>query len=303
MEDTIDRRRSLPPGGTIERRTAACGWPMRVAIWADGARGTLLFLNGRGDFIEKYAEALWHFRDRGWAVIAPDWRGQGGSGRLGRTPRHGHTADFAPWLADLRGIIGGLGALPKPHVAVAHSMGGHILVRALAEGEQRLDRVVLTAPMLGIAAPVPAWLAAAIARAMPGPAFLPGEGRTRTAEAEARRAAILTSDVARGTDEGWWLARHPALGLGGPSWGWLAAAYASIATLARPGALEAVATPLIALLAADERVVSNAAAIRAVARMPGGAYRIVAGRHELLREADPARTAALAAIDRFMEQA
>jgi len=39
---------------------------------------TILLLAGRGEFIEKYAtEIVGELLERGFAVIAADWRGQG----------------------------------------------------------------------------------------------------------------------------------------------------------------------------------------------------------------------------------
>jgi len=301
----IARRRSLPPGGAIEHWPMADGWPVRVARW-EGARGTILVANGRGDFIEKYAEAICDWRARGWGVIAFDWRGQGGSGRLGRTPLHGHATDFALWVTDLRALVGRAAATHGPLMGVGHSIGGHLWLRALAQGEARVERVVLVSPMLGIAQ------ANALARAVTsmmvrlgfGGAFALGQHARLSPAREALRATALTSDAARQTDEAWWLARAPALALGGGTWAWLAAAFSSIASLTRPGVLERIATPVHAELAGDERVTDTAAAIRAVARMPNARYVVTKGaRHELLREADAARTAVFARIAEFLEQA
>ena len=79
--------RTLPAGAVLSRWAAPDGWLLRRFDWpgADGRRGRLLFLGGRGDFIEKYLDAYRHFSRRGWSVAAFDWRGQGGSGRqIGR---------------------------------------------------------------------------------------------------------------------------------------------------------------------------------------------------------------------------
>ena len=45
-------------------------------------RGTVVLLTGRGEFIEKYAtEVVGELLERGFAVVALDWRGQGLSDR------------------------------------------------------------------------------------------------------------------------------------------------------------------------------------------------------------------------------
>lgn len=298
------QRRELPPGGAFESWPMRDGWRLRVGVWPPARRGTLLFLAGRADFVEKYSEALWWWRQRGWGVVAPDWRGQGGSGRLGRGAR-GHAADFAPWLDDLAAVVARAATMAAPLVAVGHSMGGHLLLRALVQGETRISRAALTAPMLGIALPRGGWRLAALAarlvtRAGLGHALAPGQGDLAP-EREPRRAARLTSCPERGADEAWWFARHPELRLGGVTYGWLAAAARSFSVLQRPGVLEAVTTPVLALLATDETVTDNRAAAHLLARLPHGRHVTVEGRHELLREADGPRRAALARLNHFLE--
>jgi lysophospholipase len=305
MDAVLARRRSLPPGGAIETWPARDGWPLGLGTWREGARGTLLLLNGRADFLGKYAEALWHWRERGWAIAAPDWRGQGLSGRLGRTPLHGHADSVDPWLDDLATILGRLADWPRPLVALGHSMGGHLLLRALAGGLAGPERVALTAPMLGLRLPLPRPLAAAVAGAAvalgAGGRFAPGQRGRLPPATERLRARVLTSCPERQGDEAWWLERHPERRLGGVTWGWLAAALASLRALDAPGVVEGVRLPVLALLARDERVVDGAAAKRMLARLPHGRYAQMEGRHELLREADGPRAAVMARLDAFLE--
>ncbi len=295
-------RRSLPPGGTTGYWLADDGWRLRVGVWPDGARGTLLLLNGRADFFEKYCEAIWHWRARGWAVVAPDWRGQGGSGRI---VCDGRGDGFARLAADLRGVVARAAALGGPLVAVGHSMGGHLLLRAIVEGEDRVARAVLIAPMLGLlggeATSAVAWGAVRLGLG----ARMVAPRAARSPEEDARRAARLTSDSARQTDEAWWLARHPELAGDGVSWGWLAVACGSIARL---GAGGRIARPerVRAVLAGADRVVDRGAARRLIARRIGaeGMLDDVPGaEHELLRETDAVRARVFACMDTYLEQA
>jgi len=74
--------------------------------------------------------------------------------------------------------------------------------------------------------------------------------------------------------------------------------------LARPGALEAVDLPVLVISAGRDALVSAPAIARAAARLPLGQH-IEFGPeayHEVLREADPVRDRALAAIDSFLER-
>ncbi len=63
----------------------------------------MVLLTGRGEFIEKYAtEVVGELLQRGFAVAALDWRGQGLSDRP--LPEHdaGHIDNFGTYVADLK---------------------------------------------------------------------------------------------------------------------------------------------------------------------------------------------------------
>src|SRR3954464_11748390 len=150
-------RRAVPAEAKLSTWAASDGWRLRRIDWAQPpgakARGSLLFAGGRGDFLEKYLEIQQHWFARGWNVTAFDWRGQGGA----RAGVDGAAADsFDAMVGDLAGLAADWrGAFPAPHVAVGHSMGGHLLLRGLAERALAVDAAVLVAPMLAInSAPV-----------------------------------------------------------------------------------------------------------------------------------------------------
>ena len=102
---------------------------------------------GRGEYIEKYFEVIADLRRRGYAVATLDWRGQGGSIRSLKNPRKGHINDFAEFDRDLvrfmRDVV--LPDCPPPYVALAHSMGGAILLRNAIEPGSWFSRMVLVA--------------------------------------------------------------------------------------------------------------------------------------------------------------
>lgn len=282
------------------------GWRVRSAVRAgDGTRGSVLFLSGRGDFVEKYAELIHDLSDRGFGVATFDWRGQGGSGRLLGDAR-GHASDFAPWLADLAQQVAWFkSVLPPPYHAVAHSMGAHLLLRHLSRHPD-FSRAVLLAPMVGVsAAPIGPWLArrvASLACALGrGEHYAPGNGALARGLPGTLRQRRLTHDLDRYADEGWWLEQHPEWALGGITNGWLRAAFASIDALAAPGVPEAITTPLLILTAAEEALVDNAATRALAARLPHAVVRDFTGAgHELVREVDAIRLPVFEAIAEFL---
>lgn len=307
-------RRSIPPGARESRWQAPDGHLIRRLDWNEPGgepRGSLLFMPGRGDFYEKYLETFEHWRLQGWRVTAADWRGQAGSGRLGADMTTGHVEDFAHWVADLAAFWRAwAGERGGPRVLAGHSMGGHLALRAAAEGA--LDpgpaALVLTAPMLDVLPErVPLALRQIVARAKCAtgdprrPAWKWSE---RPGEVPAFRQGLLTHDDERYADELWWRSARPELAMGPGSWGWVRGALASIRFLEKPGVLEKVGLPVLIVAAIADRLVGTRAIFRAQARLPRAEalWFGAEAAHEILREVDAVRDRALARIDAFLER-
>lgn len=312
--DPLRRRRTLPGGGITRYISLRDGWPVRVwqreSAAPDGERrGTILLAGGRADYIEKYAECLHDLADAGWSLCTFDWRGQGLSRRVGRTAQHGASPGFGVWANDMAELVGwAAAASPGPLVAIAHSMGGHFLLRHLATaGAGPIARAVLLSPMLGLAArPIGPGLLRLIARRKAGAGnggdYAWGAGPWQPGQAGEQRQRWLTSDAARYGDERWWVGQYPALALGGVTWGWLDDAFASIGELCAPGQIEQVDVPVLMMIPEIDALVDSAAARRIAARLPGAELAVFAGAgHELLREADGIRSAVLARLLAFLD--
>src|ERR1700732_2505766 len=123
------------------------GVSLRFARWLPpaGRRGTVVGLQGRGEWIEKYFETVRELRARRFAVATPDWRGQRFSDRLLGDRHKGYVRDFAEYDSDLetfmREIV--LPDCPPPLFALGHSTGATVLIRAAARGRPWVDRMVL----------------------------------------------------------------------------------------------------------------------------------------------------------------
>ena len=299
----MNPRRTIPQGMAFSRWRAADGWSLRRFDWPAAAepRGSLLFLGGRGDFVEKYLEALGHWHEQGWTLAGFDWRGQGGSGRYLDDPLICHIPDFDPLLADLEAFVAGWKkATPAPHVIAAHSMGAQLTLRMLASGRGAADRVVLLSPMVGIGIKgLPTPVARAAARA----AIALGRGENRIWERDlGNYGGRMTSCPDRHDDKLWWKAETPEIASGAPSWGWLEAACASVARLDFRE-LARIRTPALLLASKRDPVIDIAALKRAAARLPNAETQLYPGTgHELLREADRVRLPVLTRIDGFLAQ-
>ncbi len=309
MAGDLSSRRAYPAGAVIGEWRAADGWVHRRFDWAvEGApRGSILFQGGRGDVFEKYLETFHHWHSRGWNVTSFDWRGQGGSGRCGPHPRCGHIERFGLFHDDLRAFWSEWSAAtPGPHVLIGHSMGGFLALKGLVDGAVDPAAAVLVAPMLGLKGAIPPKLAERLARLMRGlgdPARPAWKGNERPATTETRES-LLTHDPDRYADEIYWQQADPRLMTGPPSWAWVADAFAETRALREDARVAAMRVPVLGLIAEADGLVDAKAGKALIARLPA-ARTLAFGReaaHELLREADPVRDRALAAIDAFLDE-
>lgn len=299
-------RRALDPAMRLSIWAAPDGWPHRRLDWPQpgggGVRGSLLFIGGRGDFIEKYVEALTEWHRRGWQVTSFDWRGQG---RSKGANVNGHFDSFDILVDDLGALIADwVATSPLPHAVVAHSMGAHMLLRLAIATHLNVAGLVLVAPMIGVnSGLIPAGLAPLIARAATRLGFarrpLWGAPLAR-APVGSKRQRVLTSCQDRYQDEAFWWDQEPDHVSTAPTFGWINAAYRSGRAFT-PAALAKVDLPILLLAAAQDALVS-ADAIRRVSRDLPRAELLMFGdsAHEILRERDPVRRRAMARIDDFL---
>lgn len=281
----------VPQGGAAEWFVGAGGARLRAALFpASGeARGSVVLSPGRTEPIEKYFEIVEMLSARGFTVLVHDWRGHGLSVRLLPDRRLGHAAGHADFMIDFQQLLAAFeGRLPRPWIALGHSMGGCLTLLAMATGETRFSAAILTAPMLGLqtgAIPRP------VARAVAALAKLFGRAGAPAIKADAAptpfEANILTHDRARYERNEALVAAHPDLALGAPTWGWLDFAFRATGVLARGPGVPRITTPLTVLAAGEERLVDNAAIQRVTARIPDARLVEVPGAfHEILQETD-----------------
>lgn len=267
-------------------------------------RGSLLFAGGRGDFIEKYLEPLAHWHDRGWNILSFDWRGQGHSrGSI----VGGNFTNFDPLVADMEAMLADMRRVgPTPHVAIGHSMGGHLLLRTLAERRPPIDAAVLVAPMLAVntfpSPPITAsWLARMLS-ALGGRDLTLWPERSGGGASGPLRQANLTRCNDRYADESWWKTQEPGFQLGAPSWGWIDAAFRSTSRH-EAELLRQVTVPVLLVGTECDRLVSPQAIRAAASSLPRAELRMFDdAAHELLREIDPVRLQTLAWIDDFLDR-
>lgn len=273
---------------------------------ASPLKGTVTILQGRAEFIEKYFETVEDLRSRGFAVVAFDWRGQGGSERLIENRRRGYVDSFREYIRDVVAVLEqvSLPDCPGPHFGLAHSTGG--LVTLL--GHQRLrtvfDRVVLTAPLIGLGRMGPSQkIVGPLAGLLTATGFAEVPLRLTETRPDVNRFTDnrLTHDDARFARTEAVFKAAPELDTGPATIGWLNAACRAMKIVRDYDFAPQVSLPMLFVAAGGDEVVSSPATEELAARMRAAGYVEIPGaRHELMMEADRFREQFWAAFDAFI---
>lgn len=289
---------------------------LRAGIWelsvGAQARAICVVLNGHTEFLEKYQEVGDELRARGFIVVSVDWRGQGASERRSYGNRAGHVGNFEEYIFDLASLM--LQAVepvqreranPLPVIALGHSMGAHILLRYLHDHKRRFACAVAVAPMLEVhtgkySQAVTRLITAFFNLRKPSTRFVFGIEERDPLELKFEDNAV-TSDRMRFERTQSLLKAQPYLRIYGPTFGWLGAAFQSMARLKRKSFTEDITTPLLVFGAARDRVV-HIDAIRAfVKNLPQARYvEVEDAMHEILMENDSIRTRFWTEFDSFV---
>ena len=266
----------LPDGWTWARRAVPGGYVRTGEAGVPGAP-TVLFVPGFTGTAEQYADYYAAWRARGWRVVSLDLPGQGGSMRRPHVPGEWGNPEL-PWSDDFGAYADAIApvlteeAARGPLVVVGESFGGHVVLRALAEGAHA-DAAVLVVPALDAETnDVPRALALGVAHTAKalgfGGAYAAGTGPW------APGAGLGDGKVGRCGDrmdrlgvQAALYAREPSLRVSGPNWGWLAGLQASGARLAKPDAMASVTLPVLMVQSGQDQVVRNERAAAACAAM------------------------------------
>lgn len=296
-EDAVSGMLQTPDGATL-----------RFARWpAPGNRkGTVCIFTGRSEFIEKYFETVRDLRERGFAVAVLDWRGQGHSSRALRDPRKGYVRRFSDFETDVETFVREimLPDCPPPYFALAHSMGGAVMLRLAHAGRRWFDRMVLSAPMIDLPGHRTGWAARTALRLMrltgSGGAYIPG-GNAKSLELQPFENNPLTSDPVRYARNAAILAEDPTLGIGAPTVAWADSAFRTMLEFKELQYPRRIRQPILMVAAGGDTVVSTPAIEEFAYHLRTGSHLVIPGaRHEILQEQDRYRAQFWAAFDAFV---
>lgn len=308
-EPLPDAPPGLPSGAETIALQTRDGLTLRAMVLGGDipAKGTIIVLQGRTEFLEKYHETFSRLNMRGFTILAFDWRGQGGSERQLRDPRKGHVEDFEDFRIDLDAVFecARTRNLPHPWSLLAHSMGGCVALDALDRGAAPVERAVLLSPMARFrSGPFPG-AARLIARVLSSFGLsrrtLPGAHREDNVLSADFEKNSLTGDPARYALLKAQTAAFREHTIGAPTIGWIDAAFDATARFEHPDFGATNSIPTLILTAGADEVVDSTVAEALAARMRGThAMRIPGARHEMLQETDAIQAQLWAAFDAFI---
>ncbi|MES2752540.1 MAG: alpha/beta hydrolase [Pseudomonadota bacterium] len=291
--------------GTIKTPDGA---ELRFARWHPPAnrKGTVCVFTGRGECIEKYFETVRDLRDRGFAVAMIDWRGQGHSSRQLRDPRKGYVHKFSDFEIDVETFVQQvmLPDCPPPYFALAHSMGGAVMLRVAHSGKRWFDRIVLSAPMIDLPRPSTTMPVRVLIRTMRllgmGGQYVPG-GNGALVGTTTFVNNPLTSDPVRYARNAAIYEEDPTLGIASPTVAWADTAFKAMMGFREMDYPSHIRQPILMLAASSDTVVSTAAIEEFAYHLRAGSHLVIAGsKHEILQEQDRYRQQFWAAFDAFV---
>ena len=209
---------------------------------------------------------------------------------------------FQDYADDLGFVINELGRhLPKPHIIVAHSMGGCIALQSVITGATNPSAVICSAPMLGLfdlEVSILRWVFTAMAIMGAGKRNIPFLKPTHGLPV-AFKNNKLTSDPVRFKRWASYFTHIEELRLGKPTLGWIKAASSSMSFVNRNASR--VKVPTLIVSAGGDPIVDPASHKDFAERSDARLEVIPGSRHEVFLEIDEYRDQFFAYVDDFLE--
>ncbi len=272
---------------------------------AAGEAGALVVVDGRTEFMAKYAEVFYDLRDSGFSFYIYDHRGQGESYRLLPDPQKGHVDHFDDYVEDLHLFLDTVvkSRTQRSIFLLSHSMGGTVSVLHERRYPGTVTGMILCSPMFSInTLPFPPILARTLGRILKslgfGARYVPGGkpyDHHHTFENNDLTDSFARFELNRRRVE-----ENPKVALGSPTISWLSAAFAAM------DRIKADATPLpipmLLLVGEKDTVVGQKVQKEFCGVQPTCSLSILPhGKHELLMEKDQVRDAVLQQIKDFLK--
>ncbi len=273
------------------------GRNIRLGFWPKSpntsSRGIIVLLEGMGGFLEMYQEAADILTQKGFDVYCLDWPGQGGSDRNTTVDMLLHVEDFQVYLDDLQEFM--LQKIKGFVYLLGVSMGGHLALRYAHDHPEQIKALILLAPMVEIntgfypktAAQI---LAACSAFFGQSERFLPGYHPHDFKGCVNRFNEKKHGDLSRYVDRCLKLSNSPDLAVGGPSFGWLKAAFDSCKYVTDPTYIKEIKQPVLVIAPELDHLVYAESQIGICENMPKCISKLYEnGHHNILMDSDSIR--------------
>ena len=274
-------------------------------------KALIVLAEGRTETAEEYFEIIRRFYSQGYAVAIMDWQGQGLSYRYNNDNSRHHSEAFEVDIDDFSEFLNildtntDLASLPK--ILIAHSMGGNITLRYMADHPDTFRCALMIAPMLGLK---PKWMVRLLALPLLALAtrfrFLDkyAIGQMKWNEMVANKAKyFVSSDPVRREIQPHLFKTRPELQCGGVTYGWVKEALKSITLLQSPNIAKRITTPTLFAIAGKDRVIDNDKAYTLMTFMPHAAtVYIKNAMHQIHQETDLIQTPLWEAFETFLQK-
>lgn len=200
----------------VDGKMEACteGIEIYYQIWryAGAAEATLVFVNGRAEYTDKYHHLVNLF-DRPWDIIMYDHMGQGRSDGT-----RAHADDFdTQFVCDLKKIVDEQASPSLPLAIAAHSLGGYVTARFAELYPDEAQVLVLSAPMFGIE--LPEGMTAEDAKALGESMIAAGQAEEPTGLTNTERPACEENVHTHDCEIYNYFKDDPLTQIGEPTWG------------------------------------------------------------------------------------
>ena len=269
-------------------------------------KGTIVILQGRSEYIEKQYSLIADLLERGYDVLSFDWRGQGGSSRLLENENAGYVDDFDEYVEDLTVILQQVG-LPDcrgPLYILGHSTGSLVALLAAPKIGNRITRMVLCSPFMGIGRqPISPsavrLLAGTLAAFGLGEVYLTGRSTSPATWDEITN--IHTSSQEHFELNRKFSEEFPELCIGGATASWVFAACKAMERVKDPDFHSGITIPILMINAGNDFVVNNRETELLARQLRSGSLLTIDGaRHEIWQEKEHFREQFLAAFTAFV---
>ena len=225
---------------------------------------TLILLQGRSSYIEKFEDTLQWLTEAGHEVWIFDWRGSGGSSReIATNPQKVYIDSYDTYIKDLDYMLTHvIKTTPnRPIILFGISLGGHIGLRYIEEHPTTVQGAFLISSMLSIhTKPYPLWLGRWMVTLASHlglkKSYVVGYGDYNV-QFKIDPKKIATTDIENYKKQLETNLKNMVLVTSGPTYGWVYETFKSIDKVNKPQALKQVAIPVMMIQAGEDTVIDT----------------------------------------------